>query len=82
MKHAVKEYVRDDVHTNTIENFWSHLKRGITGIYHWASQKHLQSYVDEYVFRHNTREMGESGRFDEMMGLSTNKRMKFQNLIA
>jgi hypothetical protein len=54
--HANKEYVRDDAHTQTIEGFWSLVKRGIDGVYHAVSRKWLQSYVDEYVFRYNHRE--------------------------
>jgi hypothetical protein len=47
-----------DVHTNTIEGFWSLVKRGIGGVYHSVSQKYLQSYLDEYSFRYNRREQG------------------------
>ncbi len=55
VKHKMSEYVRDHVYTNTIEGFWSLLKRGIIGIYHFTSKQHLQKYVDEFVFRYNTR---------------------------
>jgi len=54
--HALKVYVMDDVHTNTIEGFWSLLKRGISGVYHNVSAKYLQSYLNEYTFRYNHRE--------------------------
>ena len=47
-----------DVHTNTIEGFWSLVKRGIGGVYHQVSQKYLQSYLDEYSFRYNRRDKG------------------------
>jgi transposase len=53
--HAEKVYVSGDVHTNTLEGFWSHLKRGVSGVYRGVSSKHLQSYLDEYVFRYNNR---------------------------
>ncbi len=53
--HAEEVYVAGDVHTNTIEGFWSLLKRGIGGVYHSVSSKHLQSYLDEYAFRYNHR---------------------------
>jgi transposase len=46
------------VHTNTIEGFWSLMKRGIDGVYHAVSAKHLQMYVDEYAFRYNHRNDG------------------------
>lgn len=51
-----KEFVAGkDIHTNGMENFWSILKRGIYGIYHAVSVKHLQHYVDEFTFRYNNR---------------------------
>jgi transposase len=53
--HKAKIWVLGDVHTNTIEGFWSLLKRGINGVYHAVSQKYLQSYIDEYAFRYNHR---------------------------
>jgi transposase-like protein len=53
--HAQKVFVSGDVHMNTIEGFWSHLKRGISSVYREVSTKHLQSYLDEYVFRYNNR---------------------------
>jgi transposase-like protein len=55
INHAAKVYVMGDVHTNTIEGFWSLLKRGIGGVYHQVSRKYLQSYCDEYSFRYNRR---------------------------
>ncbi len=55
INHAKKEYVRGQVHTNTIETFWRHLKRGIEGTHIWVSKKHLQSYLWEFEFRHNLR---------------------------
>jgi|ERR1700731_4257855 len=58
INHASKVYVVGDVHTNTIEGFWSLVKRGIGGVYHAVSQKYLQSYLDEYTFRYNRRDQG------------------------
>ncbi|MGO9124558.1 MAG: IS1595 family transposase [Terriglobales bacterium] len=58
INHSSKVYVMGDVHTNTIEGFWSLVKRGIGGVYHSVSQKYLQTYLDEYSFRYNRREMG------------------------
>ncbi len=55
IKHSLREYVRNDVHTNTIEGFWGQLKRSISGTYHSVSKQHLQSYVDEFAFRYNHR---------------------------
>ena len=53
--HAKKVYVSGNVHTNTIEGFWSLVKRGIGGVYHVVSAKYLQSYLNEYSFRYNHR---------------------------
>lgn len=53
--HAEQVYVSGTVHTNTIEGFWSLTKRGINGVYHAVSAKHLQGYLNEYVFRYNHR---------------------------
>ncbi|MEO6816014.1 MAG: IS1595 family transposase [Edaphobacter sp.] len=55
INHTAKIYVMGNIHTNTIEGFWSLLKRGIGGVYHAVSTKHLQSYCDEYSFRYNHR---------------------------
>ena len=68
----VKEFDVGDVHTNSIEGFWGQLKRSIFGIYHFVSAKYLQRYVDEAVFRYNTREDKESVRFEKMFGRSLN----------
>jgi hypothetical protein len=51
----VKEYVRGEVHTNGIENFWSLLKRGLKGTYVSVEPFHLDRYLDEQVFRFNYR---------------------------
>lgn len=54
--HAERIYVSGDAHTNTIEGFWSLVKRGIGGVYHSVSAKHLQGYLNEYAWRYNQRE--------------------------
>lgn len=56
VNHSAKEYVRGDVHTNSIEGFWANVKRGISGTYVWVSKKHLQSYLHEFEYRHNLRQ--------------------------
>jgi len=53
--HGRKEYVRGNTHTNTLEGFWSQLKRSINGTYHFVSPKYLQTYVNEFAFRYNRR---------------------------
>jgi len=53
--HSSHVYVNGNVHTNTIEGFWSQLKRSINGTYHHVTVEHLQEYVDEYSFRYSHR---------------------------
>ena len=59
INHSAGVYVMGNVHTNTIEGFWSLVKRGIGGTYHSVSRKYLQSYLDEYSFRYNRRDAQE-----------------------
>jgi transposase len=53
VNHSKNEYVRGDVHVNSIENFWSHVKRSISGTHRRVSKKYLQSYLDGFVFHYN-----------------------------
>jgi len=55
VNHSIGEYVRGPAHTNTIENYFSILKRGIVGTYHHVSQQHLKRYLAEFDFRYNQR---------------------------
>jgi transposase len=55
VNHSAKVYVAGDVHTQTIEGFWSLLKRGISGVYHQVGDAYLQSYSNEYAWRYNHR---------------------------
>jgi transposase-like protein len=67
--HAARVYVEGDVHTNTIEGFWSLTKNGIRGVYHAVSEKYLQSYLDEYAFRFNRRKaLGRHQMFEAFLG--------------
>jgi len=56
IRHDEKVYVSGDIHTNTVEGFWSIVKRGISGVYHAVSAKHLQGYLNEYAWRYNHRD--------------------------
>lgn len=62
VKHSLWEYVRGDVHTNSIESFFSRLKRQMYGTHHAVSRKHLHRYVAEVAFKHNTRHMEDGER--------------------
>ena len=55
IEHHSEVYVNGNIHTNSIEGFWSLLKRGIGGVYHAVSEKYLQDYINEYGFRYNHR---------------------------
>jgi transposase-like protein len=55
VKHALYQFVKGNAHTNSIEGFWSQLKRSINGTFHHVSRQHLQSYVNEFVYRYNLR---------------------------
>jgi hypothetical protein len=55
VNHSADEYVRGNVHTNTIESYFSILKRAIYGTYHHVSQQHLKRYLAEFDFRYNER---------------------------
>ena len=68
--HNENEFVVDDIYTNTIEGFWSHFKKMVFGTYHFVSKKHLQRYIDEEVYRWNTRLMSESARFKDVFSKS------------
>lgn len=80
VNHSAKQYVNEMAHTNGIENFWSHLKRGIDGIYHSVSKAHLQSYIDEYTLRFNTRKFGTQMRFDLVLSGIAGKKLTYENL--
>ena len=55
IKHKLGRYVKGDIYTNTIEGFWSQLKRSISGTHHAISRKYLQSYVNEFAYRYSKR---------------------------
>jgi transposase-like protein len=55
VNHSIGEYVRGEIHTNTIEGYFSIFKRGITGVYHHVSAEHLKRYLGEFDFRYNYR---------------------------
>ena len=80
VKHKSDEYVSGDVYTNTMESFWAILKRGVKGVYHLMSAKHIQKYIDEFVFRYNTRHVTEKFRFDMVLSQS-NDRLRYYDLV-
>lgn len=81
IEHNKGIYVKDKYHTNGIENFWSQLKRGIIGVYHVTSPKHLSKYCDEFAFRYNTRKLKDGERFNIALA-SAEDRLEYRSLIA
>lgn len=67
VNHGKREYVRSsDIHTNGIEGFWAHFKRVVFSTYHCVSKDYVQRYIDEQMYRWNTREEKSSYRFHDM----------------
>lgn len=79
--HAV-EYVRGEVHTNGLENFWSLVKRGLNGTYVSVEPFHLFRYLDEQAFRYNNRKMNDGDRFDIVVRQIVGKRLTWDQLTG
>lgn len=84
INHSGGEYVRGNVTTNSIESAWAVLKRGLHGVYHHASPKHLARYVDEFTFRLNDGNVKRHTleRLDSFIAATVNKRITYKELIA
>jgi len=81
VSHSTREYVRGDVHTNTIEGYFSILKRGITGTYHHVSAQHLKRYLAEFDFRYNERMalgVDDSERATRVIKAAAGKRLTYR----
>jgi hypothetical protein len=83
VNHGAGEFVRGPVSTNSIESVWAVLKRGLHGVYHHASPKHLQRYVDEFTFRLNDGDVKRHTfeRLDSFIDASSGKRLTYKGLI-
>lgn len=79
--HSLSIYVDGDVYTNTIENFWSILKRGLYGVYHQVSDKHISRYLDEFSARFNTRRIDADERFEKFLNQGESV-LPYKQLIA
>lgn len=82
VNHEISEYVRGNFHTNTIEGFWSLFKRGIIGIYHNVSLKHIDRYCDEFSYWYNNRHFDQDNVVKTAMVQSEGRRLKYKELIA
>lgn len=80
--HGKGEYVRGEYHTNGIEGFWGIMKRGIYGIYHNVSYKHLHRYCNEFGYRYNTKELTGIERFEEAVKKVNGTRLTYNSLIG
>lgn len=89
VNHSGGKYVKEGtykgeaikIHTNTIEGFWSIMKRGIYGIYHWTSKKHLQKYINEFTYRYNTRRYINMDKFNVLVS-NMRHRTTYRELVG
>jgi transposase-like protein len=81
VRHSAGEYVRDMAHTNGIESFWSLLKRGYIGVYHYMSEDHLHRYINEFSFCHNTSKIGTVAFINMTIDRMVDKRLTYKDLI-
>lgn len=79
VNHSTGEYVKGAAHTNTIEGFWSLLKRQIDGIHHSVSAKHLQRYCNESTFRYNHKGVPQDTRFNDAV-TNCNTRITYKQI--
>ncbi len=84
VNHVSGEYVRGDVHTNSIESVWAVMKRGLHGVYHHASKKHIGRYVDEFTFRLNAGKVQRHTleRLASLVDACAGKRITYKQVIA
>ena len=82
VKHSVMEYVRGPIHTQGIESFWSLLKRAYMGTFHRMSPKHLHRYVDEFVSRHNMRELDTLDQMGLIASKMADSQLRYKDLVG
>jgi transposase-like protein len=78
VEHTANEYVRGEVHTNTIESSFALLKRGLIGTFHAVSKKHLHRYVAEFDFKWNTRRMNDGQRIEAAIQQAEGRRLMYE----
>lgn len=82
VNHSGKQYVHGNVHTNSIESFWSLLKRGYYGVYHYMSGKHLKRYIHEFSYRHNTSKVETMDFIGDTITKMIGKRIMYCDLVS
>ena len=80
--HSRFEYVRGDVHTNSIEGFFGMLRRGLDGIFHSVSKKHLHRYMAEFEFRHNHGALEDGQRVVQAIKSANGKRLTYADQVG
>jgi hypothetical protein len=85
VSHGRGEYGRGEIHTNTIEGYFSIFKRGMRGVYQWCGEKHLHRYLAEFDFRYSNREangVDDRARADNLLRGVAGKRLTYQTASA
>jgi transposase-like protein len=82
IKHSMKEYSRGNTHTNTIESYFSILKRGIIGVYHHVGKNHLHRYLKEFDFRYNNRKSKDAVNTVTAIIASKGKRLMYRESVS
>ena len=80
--HGAGEYVRQMAHTNGLESHWATFKRGINGVYHHLSVKHLSRYATEFAGRHNLRPLNTEAQMTAMATKAVGKRLRYRDLTG
>lgn len=81
VKHRMGEYVNCDAYTNSIEGAFGHFKRSIIGVYHKASDKHINRYLEMFAWRWNSRKMGEGQRVNALLKATVGRTLTYKALI-
>jgi transposase-like protein len=84
VNHGARQYVKGNVNTNSVESVWAVLKRGLNGVYHHASEKHLNRYVNEFTFRLNDGnvKVHTLDRLESLIQRTIGKRITYKELTA
>lgn len=81
VNHSARQYVKGDCHVNTLEGWFSLLKRGVSGTFHHVSEEHLDRYVNEFVFRYNLRDISDAQRAVKALEQIGGKRLMYKEAI-
>lgn len=82
VNHGRREFARGDIHSNTVEGFFSLIKRGLYGVYHAVSKKHLGRYIGEFEFRYDTRGLDDGARTVEAIRRATGVQLRYREQTA